>query len=286
LDLDLSVLDELADAADVAFVVEMEHFVHEKYEFRLMCVRYLASHGFTWFGEEIQPSWGERTNRYLETGDESLLDIPDEAPWYMSGVLTQATVVPELKVEHARFARELRRSVPQVRWFGFDIGAEDTDYLKLANAANTYEELGPAMALRERRMHQRVDAVLASGEKVALMAGSTHLMKRDVDRMASGPGGGEVESIGQHVATGRRVLSIWMLTGSGETSSPWASTLEPQPGTLNAELAERYDDPVLVLPESDGDTRITQMHNLVLTCNLREQVDAIVFVPKVTRLLG
>ncbi len=280
MDLDLSVLDDLADAADVAFLVEMEHFVHEKYEFRLMCVRYLASRGFTHFGEEIQPDWGRRTDEYLRTGNERTLEIPDEAPWYTSGVLTQATDVPELKAEHARFARH----APKVRWFGFDIGADDTDYLELANQANSYEELGGAMALREQRMHERVDAVLNEGHRTALMAGSTHLMKRDVDSTASGPGGGIVHSIGHHVAEGRNVLSIWMITGSGETSSPWASELTPQPGTLNAELAARYDEPVLVLPEGAKQTRITQMHNLVMTCDLSEQVDAIVFVPHVSPL--
>ena len=280
MDLDLSVLDDPAEAADVAFLVEMEHFVHEKYEFRLMCVRYLADHGFTHFGEEIQPAWGRRTDAYLRTGDETLLDIPDEAPWYTSGVLTQATEVPELRNEHARFARQ----APKVRWFGFDIGAEDTDYLELANEANTYDELGPAMALREQRMHERVDAVLSAGHKTALMAGSTHLMKRDVEAMPSGPGGGIVHSIGHHVASTHTVLSIWMLTGEGKTSSPWASELRPQPGTLNEELARRYDEPVLVLPETHGATRLTQMHNLVLECDLREQVDAIVFVPHVTPL--
>jgi len=284
LDLDLSVLDELAGAADVAFLVEMDHFVHEKYDFRLLCVRYLASRGWRWFGEEIQPDKGERTERYLRTGDTSLLQPRDEPPWYTSGVLARATPIPELDTEHARFAEALKGSVPQVRWFGFDIGPDDTDYLELANAANTYEELAPAMALREQRMKERVDGVLASGEKTALMAGSTHLMKRDVDASASGPGGGLEHSLGHHVARTHRVLSIWMLNGSGRSSGPWVSDLRPRPGTLNAALAERYDEPVLVIPESDGPTAVTQMHNLVLECDLREQVDAIVFVPNVTPL--
>jgi hypothetical protein len=284
LDLDLSVLDETAGACDVAFLVEMDHFVHEKFDFRLTCVRYLASRGFTHFGEEIQPDKGECTDRYLRTGDSSLLRPPDEPPWYATGVLAHAAPMPELDVEHARFAEALRGSVRGVHWFGFDIGGRDGDYLALANAANTYEELGPAMALREERMKERADAVLSHGHRTALMAGSTHLMKRDVDASPSGPGGGTTHSVGHHVAETHKVLSIWMLNGSGRTSSPWVAELAPQPGTLNAELATRYDEPVLVLPESEGSTRITQMHNLVLECNLREQVDAIVFVPRVTPL--
>lgn len=286
MDLDLSVLDDLADAADVAFLVEMDHFVHEKYDFRLLCIRYLASRGWRIFGEEIDHRVGERTDAYLRTGQESYLEPIEEPDWYTSGILTKAKRIPEYDTEQARFATVVREAVPDARWFGFDVGADDTDYLDLANAANTYDELGPAMALRERSMHERVDAVLAGGERVALMAGSTHLLKHDIDASPAGPGGGAVPSIGHHVAETRSVFSIWMLNGSGRTSSPWVSELQPQPGTLNAELAMRYDEPVLVLPESDTSMRITQMHNIVLECNLHEQVDAIVFVPEVTPLIG
>jgi erythromycin esterase-like protein len=285
-DIDLSPLDHIAERARVAFLVEMDHFVHEKYDFRLALVRYLAARGWRVFGEEIDERAGERTNSYLRTGDETFLEEIDEPDWYTTGVLTRAERIPELAIEQARFARSVRREVPDARWFGFDIGAHDTDYLELANAAETYGELGPAMALRERRTYERIERRLQTGEKVALMAGSTHLMKRDVEHSASGPGGGTEHSIGHRIAAEHDVLSIWMLNGSGRTSSPWVTDLRPQPGTLNAELAERYDEPALVIPEQDESVRITQMHNLVMTCNLREQVDAIVFVPTVTPLRG
>jgi hypothetical protein len=45
-----AVLDDLADRARVAFLVEMDHFVKEKSAFRLLCIRYLASSGWRWFG--------------------------------------------------------------------------------------------------------------------------------------------------------------------------------------------------------------------------------------------
>jgi len=281
--LDLSVLDDVVDRSQVAFLVEMDHFVHEKYDFRLTCIEYLASRGFTHFGEEYDPRMGARIDEYLRTGNEALLEPLDEPPWYTSGILTKAERIPALEVEHARFARRLPKNI---RWFGFDICADDTDYFELANAANTYEELAPAMALRERRMHERADAVLEQGHKTALMAGSTHLMKHDIGGSSSGPGGGTEHSIGHHVAESHDVVSIWMLHGSGQTSSPWVTDLRPQPGTLNEELARRYDEPVLVIPETTEPTRVTQMHNLVMECDLREQVDAIVFVPTVTPLRG
>ena len=34
-----AVLDRLAGAARVAYLVEMDHFIAEKYDFRLLCIR-------------------------------------------------------------------------------------------------------------------------------------------------------------------------------------------------------------------------------------------------------
>jgi len=55
-----SVLDRAADSARVAFVGEMDHFIEEKYAYRLLCIRYLVSRGWRWFGEEIPASQGRR----------------------------------------------------------------------------------------------------------------------------------------------------------------------------------------------------------------------------------
>lgn len=297
-----SVLDELADAARAAYIVEMDHFIHEKYDFRLLCIRYLASHGFTWFGEELDHRQGERVDAYLRGGPSELLDTIDEPEWYTSGVLsTNTDRFPKagFDAEQRRFHEAVRRAVPHARWFGFDIGRDDAEYIERANAATTFEELRPVMALRERIMHERVANVLRDtpGAKIALMAGSTHLMKDDagVDTpgVGAGPGGDTDDSIGHHVAhhlVGGPVLSFWLLHGTGTSSNPWLpppGKLEPQPETVDAGLATRHDEPVLLTGSFGNDrARVTQMHNMVMTCRLDEQVDAIVFAPRVTPLRG
>lgn len=298
-----SVLDELADAARVAFLVEMDHFIHEKYAFRLLCVRYLASRGWRWFGEELDPRLGARTDEYLRTGDETLLAPIDEPEWYTSGILATAPPRPHpaeaLAAEQARQARAVRATVPDARWFGFDIGGDDEEYLAMANAAESFEALGPAMAHREQRMHERVASVLDANpaERVALMAGSTHLLKDDrlVDAPgAVGPGGGVVPSIGHHVAqelVDGPVLAIWLLHGSGTSANPWLpppGRLRPARGTVDGDLARRLRHPALLPVDRapTGRRRVTQMHNLVLACELRTQVDAVVFVPEVTPIHG
>lgn len=293
-----AVLDDLADAATIAYLVEMDHFIAEKYDFRLLCIRYLASRGWQWFGEEIPADRGARYDEYLRTGDDTLLEPIDEPPWFTKGILVNDRQ-PDSALDDAqrRFLQAVRRSAPDARWFGFDADSRNTDYLALANAADTYEALNPAMARREEIMHAHVSSVVNAhpGEKVALMAGSTHLMKDDdlvrASGVGAGPGGGTVRSIGHHVAhelAAGPVLSIWLLHGEGTSANPWLpppGRLAPQAGTFDAELLARVGEPCLVRVDSDHHRRsVTQMHNLVLQCRFAEQADAIVFAPAVNPL--
>lgn len=293
-----AVLDKLADAARVAYLVEMDHFIAEKYSFRLLCIRYLASRGWTWFGEELAADRGRRVDEYLRTGDERLLDSVDEPEWFTRGILANdRQPKTALDASQKRFMLAVRRAASEVRWFGFDADLSNTDYLELANKANSYEEVRPAMALRERIMHVNVEAVLRehSSEKVALMAGSLHLMKDDdlvhAPNAGAGPGGDTDQSIGHYVAselTDQPVLSFWFLHGEGTTANPWLpppGRVQPQPGTFDAELLRRFQRPCLVPVGGDHDRRsVTQMHNAVLDCRFDTQVDAIVFAPKVSPL--
>lgn len=293
------VLDRLAERARVAYVVEMDHFVHQKYEFRLLCARYLASHGWRFFGEELYWRHGECIDEFLRSGEESVLDLIDEPDWYESGVMKEVTarharyVKPAMQAEQRRFARALRRLVPDARYFGFDVGAADSKYLAVANDASTYAEMRPALAMRERIMQARVTRVLDQnpGEKVALLAGGTHLMKND-EGVVPSRASGAAPSVGHHIAHEAAVgpvLSIWLLQGSGQSSNPYLGSppvdVSPAPDTLNVELAARWTTPcLLAVGEEDEERRVTQLHQQVMSCRLEEQVDAIVFAPSVDPL--
>lgn len=272
-----AVLDERADRCRVAFIGEMEHFVAEKLPVRLLVCRYLASRGWRIFGEE----W------------------PDPAfqrP-FQRGVLANARQpTPALDVDQARFHEALHRVVPGAHWFSFDADGRDEDYVALAEAATTFDELRPAMARRERIMHEKVARALHEhpGEKVALLAAAQHLLKDDTTvsqpGVVAGPGGGTVASIGHHVArelSGTMpVLSFWFLHGRGTTANPWLpppGRLEPVAASVDAELLARVGRPCLVPVHDDLQLRtVTAMHGQPLRCRLGEQVDAIVFVPEVS----
>ncbi|MCB1001776.1 MAG: erythromycin esterase family protein [Acidimicrobiales bacterium] len=276
-----AILDELADRCRIAFVGEMDHFVAEKSSVRLLVCRYLASRGWTIFGEE----WPETEH---------------QRP-FRRGVLADAhQPSAALGLDQARFHEALARVVPGARWFSFDADGRDTDYVELAEGATTYEELRPAMARREQIMHEKVARALEDnpGEKVALLAAAQHLLKDDTTVSAAGvgagPGGGTVPSIGHHVAHELSpdvpVLSVWFLHGSGTSANPWLpppGRLEPVSGTVDAELLARVRRPCLVPVFDDHQQRtVTAMHNHILRCRFSEQVDAIVFAPEVSPISG
>jgi hypothetical protein len=296
-----AVLDELADAARFAFIVEMDHFVHEKYEFRLLCARYLASRGWRRFGEEIDWRQGERMDRYLTTGNPSNLAPFDEPPWYRSGVMREPTerheryVKAAMESERQRFAIALRRVVPNARYFGFDVGGGDAAYLDMMNAATTAAELRLALDFREQLMQERVTRVAKDNphDRIALLAGGTHLMKDDdLVTPSRASGGAQTPSVGHFVTktlAAEPVLAIWLLQGSGASSNAYLGVppvdIVPAPGTINVEFAERWQTPCLIVTGGDAhERRITQLHQQVMRCRLQDQTDAVVFAPHVTPL--
>lgn len=273
-----AVLDDLADAARIAFIGEMDHFVAEKYDYRLLVIRYLASRGWRIFGEE----WPE---------------VEHQRPFTRGILANERQPTTALDAAQARFHEALRRLVPDSQWFSFDADGRDVEYVELASAAETYEALRPALAVRERIMHAKVACVVADspGERVALIAAAQHLLKDDFTvgqpGVGAGPGGDTERSIGHvtaHELTDGPALSFWFLHGEGASANPWlpaGGRLEPAAGTLDAELLARVGRPCLLRVDDDRRWRsVTAMHNTVLRCRLAEQVDAVVFAPAVTPL--
>lgn len=135
-----SFLDEAVKGKRIVFLGEMDHFVAERMEFRLLLIRELARRGFRRIGMEMGLSDGKRMDRFLETGDETWLervalygyrkdirkDRKDEVPGWTDDSppeFTQ-TILDEAKW----FLRELRKineELPEgksrLKWFGYDL---------------------------------------------------------------------------------------------------------------------------------------------------------------------
>jgi erythromycin esterase-like protein len=166
-------------------------------------------------------------------------------------------------------------------------------YTALLRDAQTYEATRPAMAFRENAMKRRLADIRAlSPGRMILMGHAMHLAKDDgrIDAPAGvGPGGGRVSSLGHHVAQelSLKTFSVWMIYGAGEDSQPLPDlprSARYPPDTLNAKLAARFSEPTLIstVDAPDEPALIGHMYNSVFRTHLRDQVDALYFVPRVT----
>ncbi|MFZ0679040.1 hypothetical protein [Candidatus Binatus sp.] len=129
----LSILDPLVAGKRLAYIGESDHFIHEKYAYRLAMLNYLAARGFRNVGEELGATDGIRIARYVETGNESQLervsiygysgatrtDRDDTPTGILRGSFGDAYPTALFAAEQKRFAHGLRKI--GVRFFGFDI---------------------------------------------------------------------------------------------------------------------------------------------------------------------
>lgn len=154
----LAALDSSLANKRIVYLGEPDHFIHEKYDYRLLMLRYLVSRGWNHIGEEMGVVDGYRINNFLETGDSSHLD---RAPIYgykggirtdrddsATGLLKDSFTAFPLDVfaaEQKSFARGLRDIATAhssgIKLFGFDI-----DALPGAGYEDLAEMLAPAAA--------------------------------------------------------------------------------------------------------------------------------------------
>src|SRR5579864_2100175 len=136
----LGVLDTAIASKRIVYLGEPDHFVHEKYDYRLLMLRYLVSRGWNHIGEEMGVVDGYRINQFLAGGDSDFLDrVPmygyksgqrtdrdDSATGLLKDSFTAFPLAPFV-AEQKSFARGLRDIAiahsGELSFFGFDIDA-------------------------------------------------------------------------------------------------------------------------------------------------------------------
>ena len=137
---DLSFLDKALEGKRIVYLGVSDHWVHEKYDYRMILIRYLFEKGWRHIGMEMGYSDGKRVDSYLETGDEADLqrvalygygddmridreDRPQHFPGMQNPQFRKA-FHDEERLFLGRL-RELNESLspgePRLCWFGFDL---------------------------------------------------------------------------------------------------------------------------------------------------------------------
>ncbi|HEV2169600.1 MAG TPA: erythromycin esterase family protein [Candidatus Binatus sp.] len=198
----LSVLDRQLAGKRFAYVGESDHFIHEKYAYRLLMLTYLARRGFTHIGEEFGASDGTRIDRFIATGDDSILERiamfgytgalrtdRDDRP---TGILRDSFSlypVAQFAAEQKRFARGLRdisrplessSNHSRLHFFGFDIDAlPGGGYEDLGGILETLPPgatLGPIRSTLERVPGETIENEIARlNEVIKLIGGESTL---------------------------------------------------------------------------------------------------------------
>jgi erythromycin esterase-like protein len=137
---DLSFLDEALKGKRVVYLGEPDHYIHEKYDFRLILIRYLFEKGWRYIGMEMGLFDGFKVDEYLKNGDGSILnqmqvygyrgdlrsDRDDEYKGFAAN--KHPTFRSTFVAEEKRFLKQLRSlnedqspGEKRLHWFGFDV---------------------------------------------------------------------------------------------------------------------------------------------------------------------
>jgi erythromycin esterase-like protein len=136
----LSLLDKEVEGKRVVYLGEPDHYIHEKYDFQLILVRYLFERGFRYVGYEMGIFGGRLIDAYLESGDSSCLDLSrvfgeeryvredrDDTPRGFPALKNPEYRKSQLSevqwfLEQLRELNErLRPREKRLHWFGFDV---------------------------------------------------------------------------------------------------------------------------------------------------------------------
>lgn len=172
---DLSFLDNFFEGKRIVYLGESDHWVNQKYDYRLILIRYLFNKGWRRIGMEMDFCDGKHIDRYLETGDSSHLerialygykggwrgdrdDIPEGFPSFRNPEFRKA-----FRYQEYRFLGELRllnesieRRSTRLSWFGFDVGILPCVGYEDAREILAEHKLEPTIREIQQRM-QRVE---------------------------------------------------------------------------------------------------------------------------------
>jgi erythromycin esterase-like protein len=187
----LLALNSLLAGKRIAFVGEPDHFIHEKYAYRTLMLRWLSARGFAHIGEELGVSDSGSIAKFIASGDVFHLervatygykgadrtDRDDTPLGIMRESFTRTYPTAQLAAEQKRFAHSLReigmerlsRGEEALHFFGIDIdppGGGYEDALAVLHEAQAAPDVAPILAGLRRVAGESIDDEIARLDRV------------------------------------------------------------------------------------------------------------------------
>ncbi len=276
----LAALDQSLRGKRIVYLGEPDHFIHEKYAYRLMLISYLVSRGWRVVCEEMGFSDGQRIDRFIETGDESHLnrvsaygyrgsrraDRNDEPTGILKSAFSSAYPAQEFRNEQTEFARQLHRigqSAPdrRIKFFGFDV-----DYLPGGGYEDVAEILAPlADQTLVRSIMDALERVAGETreQEIARLDAARELLRSNLPALKQIVGERAAQDVADSVDTLRDSLRY---IETGYFTESWKQLNEAM--ALRELVMHRYFANLLARSKPD-EKFIVMSHNLHLVKDLR-----------------
>jgi hypothetical protein len=284
----LSPLAPMIAGRRFAFIGEPDHFIHEKYPYRSLMLRWLCAHGFTRVGEELGVADAARISRFIRSGEPSYLERVatygykggaradrDDSP---IGILRDGGAYPtaELAAEQKRLAHAMHamsveraaRGESGLDYFGFDIDPPNTvgyeDALAILEHAAGDQTVSRIIANLSRVAGESID------DEIARLDGALQIIQASLPHLDELLGASDAAALWHGAACLRATLVFWRDVRSVKTYD-----------ALNPAMAERerfmHREIDRAVREAGPEARFVLMsHDLHLCRDLEgiERVDA------------
>jgi erythromycin esterase-like protein len=161
-------LDRMLKGKRFVFLGEPDHFIVEKYPFRLLLIQYLFERGWRHVSMETGRSVGWRVDRYLETGDPAQLHVEPPSP---RDVAMYGRVLEFIDEHENPFHEQLRRisesreqGTPRLHYWGYDF-----------DLGEPLASVRPIQCLLEGRTDNQVQELLSVIDKLGSLSTNEQL---------------------------------------------------------------------------------------------------------------
>lgn len=264
----LAFLDEALAGKRIVFLGEPDHYVKEKYDFRLLFIRYLFERGWTHIGMEMGINNGLQVDRYLETGDVEFLDrmiatgemdkLRPDRDYELKDLdaLENEDFKERYKKAELRFFHALRalsggrpEGSERLHWFGYDVDLyPEGGYAEARELIADYAETSAVRAILAQMELVTGETVPEEKERIDDLLAFIEAGKMELAEIL---GPSVLEELQENLREINRCLQFFEAARAGPRSSRWARTMSVREewmfGRMDRKLEQLPPDAGIIL---------------------------------------